>query len=76
MACREPGDKAYTPLHRASLGGHGDIARVLIKAGADKDARTGISGASALHLASRKVILRCSLRRFSNLARPFFRLLA
>ena len=60
VACREPGDKAYTPLHRASLGGHSDIARVLIKAGADKDARTGGSGASALHLAARKVRL-CSV---------------
>lgn len=55
VACREPGDKAYTPLHRAALGGHGEAARVLIKAGADKDARTGGSGASPLHLSARKV---------------------
>lgn len=55
VACREPGEKAYTPLHRAALGGHGEAARVLIKAGADKDARTGGSGATALHLAARKV---------------------
>ncbi|CAN0042396.1 unnamed protein product [Pylaiella littoralis] len=54
VACREPGEKGYTPLHRAALGGHGEAARVLIKAGADKDLKTGGSGASALHLAARK----------------------
>eukprot|EP00903_Cladosiphon_okamuranus_P020686 g18993.t2 len=54
VACREPGEKAYTPLHRAALGGHGEAARVLIKAGADKDAKTGGSGATPLHLAARK----------------------
>ncbi|CAN0319123.1 unnamed protein product, partial [Ectocarpus fasciculatus] len=35
VACREPSEKAYTPLHRAALGGHSEVARVLIKAGAD-----------------------------------------
>ncbi|CAM9231008.1 unnamed protein product, partial [Ectocarpus sp. 8 AP-2014] len=54
VACREPSEKAYTPLHRAVLGGHSEVARVLIKAGADKDARTGGSGATPLHLAARK----------------------
>lgn len=55
VAAREPSDKAYTPLHRAVLGGHAEIARILIKAGADKDARTGGSVATPLHLAARKV---------------------
>lgn len=55
VAAREPGEKAYTPLHRAALSGHAEVARVLIKAGADKDARTGGSVASPLHLAARKV---------------------
>ncbi|CAN0445344.1 unnamed protein product, partial [Ectocarpus fasciculatus] len=57
VACREPGDNAYTPLHRAALGGHSEVARVLIKAGADKDARTGGRGETPLHLAARKVCL-------------------
>lgn len=39
---------------RAALGGHSEVSRVLIKAGADKNARTGGSGATPLHLSARR----------------------
>ncbi len=42
---------AYTPLHIAARGGHGDIVSALLKAGSDPNALTA-SGVTALHFAA------------------------
>lgn len=64
--CRD--DDGYTPLHRASYGGHALVVSFLLDSGADLHART-VDGWTPLHSASRwghANIASCLLRRGSE----------
>ena len=51
-------DRLWTPLHSAALSGHHFILQLLLKHGADVQAKTNI-GATPLHLACQSGYLEC-----------------